>query len=50
LASAATARADLFVTGDKTLLAQIERQKAFAIRSIAPRTSWTGPYLIYWRE
>jgi putative PIN family toxin of toxin-antitoxin system len=35
LASAAMGRADLFVTGDKKLLAQIERQQAFSIRSIS---------------
>jgi predicted nucleic acid-binding protein len=36
LASAAMGRADLFVTGDKKLLAQIERQKACPIRSMSP--------------
>ncbi len=36
LASAAMGRADLFVTGDKKLLFQIKRQKAFPIRSMSP--------------
>jgi putative PIN family toxin of toxin-antitoxin system len=36
LASASMGRADLFVTGDKKLLAQIGRQQAFSIRSMSP--------------